>query len=77
MPKNFLKEIRETKNISQVELAKKIGVSKAHISKFEKGTFAVSFKVLNKIAEALDVSPEKIMTGEFKDNFAARLLIRL
>jgi transcriptional regulator with XRE-family HTH domain len=69
MPKNFLKEIRETKNISQVELAKKIGVSKAHISKFEKGTFAVSFKVLNKIAEALDVSPEKIMTGEFKDNF--------
>ena len=69
MPKNFLKEIRETKNISQVELARRIGVSKGHISKFEKGIFAVSFKVLNKIAETLDVSPEQIMTGEFKDSF--------
>jgi len=69
MPKNFLKEIRETKNISQVELARRIGVSKGHISKFEKGIFAVSFKVLNKIAETLDVSVEQIMTGEFKDGF--------
>ena len=69
MPKNFLKEIRETKNISQVELARRIGVSKGHISKFEKGIFAVSFKVLNKIAETLDVSVEQIMTGEFKDSF--------
>jgi transcriptional regulator with XRE-family HTH domain len=69
MPKNFLKEIRETKNISQVELARRIGVSKGHISKFEKGIFAASFKVLNKIAETLDVSVEQIMTGEFKDGF--------
>ena len=45
MPKNFLKEIRETKNISQVELAKKIGVSKAHISKFN-SEFQASTKTL-------------------------------
>jgi len=69
MPKNFLKQIRERKNISQVDLANSIGVTKGHISKFEKGTFSVSFKVLSRIAETLEISIEEIFSGQPTQNF--------
>jgi len=69
MPKNFLKQIRERKNISQVDLANSVGVTKGHISKFEKGDFPVSFKVLSKIAEILEVSVEEIISGQPIQNF--------
>ncbi|GDX36761.1 hypothetical protein LBMAG18_12720 [Alphaproteobacteria bacterium] len=69
MPKNFLKQIRERKNVSQVDLANSVGVTKGHISKFEKGDFSVSFKVLSKIAEILEVTVEEIISGQPIQNF--------
>ena len=61
---NFLKKIREDKNIGQSELAVKIGVSKQLLSGFENGRSGISNEVLRKLAEALDVSSDAILTGK-------------
>ncbi len=50
-----VKECRERKGITQEELAKRSGVSRAIISGLESGTITVTTtKTLIKIAEALD-----------------------
>ena len=69
MQKNFLKKIREEKNIGQSELAQKVGVSKQLLSGFEKGRSGVSNEVLKKLADALHVSPDTILTGKSSQPF--------
>lgn len=64
MSKNFLKIIREEKKIGQSELAAIVGVSKQLLSGFEKGRSGVSNEVLQRLAEALEVSPDAILTGK-------------
>jgi len=64
MSQNFLKQIREEKNISQSALATKIGVTKQLLSGFEQGRSGVSNEVLRKLAEALEVTPDAILTGK-------------
>jgi transcriptional regulator with XRE-family HTH domain len=61
---NFLKKIREDKNIGQSELASRIGVSKQLLSGFENGRSGISNEVLKKLAEALDVSSDAILIGK-------------
>lgn len=61
---NFLRKIREDKKIGQSDLAEKIGVSKQLLSGFENGRSGVSNEVLKKLAEALDVSSDAILTGK-------------
>ena len=48
-------EKRLEKNISQSDLAKKIGTKQSAISRFESGTYNPSLEFLYKIAEALHV----------------------
>lgn len=64
MSQNFLKQIREEKNISQSALATKIGVTKQLLSGFEQGRSGVSNDVLCRLAEALEVTPDAILTGK-------------
>ncbi len=64
MHKNFLKKIREEKNISQSELAQKVGLSKQLLSGFEKGRSGVSNEVLQKLAQVLNVSTDAILSGK-------------
>ena len=61
---NFLKKIREDKKSGQSELAVKIGVSKQLLSGFENGRSGVSNEVLQKLADALEVSSDAILTGK-------------
>ena len=61
---NFLKKIREDKKIAQSDLALKIGVSKQLLSGFENGRSGVSNEVLKKLADALGVSSDAILTGK-------------
>lgn len=65
MHKNFLKQIREEKNISQSALANRIGVTKQLLSGFEKGRSGISNEVLRKLSEALGVSSDAILNGKF------------
>ena len=47
---------RTDKNITQKELSIKTGINQADISKIETGTRKPSLKILEKIAEALDMA---------------------
>lgn len=53
---SILKSIREAKNITQSEVAAKLGVTKMTISHYESGERSLSTKNLKKYCEALDVS---------------------
>lgn len=53
---NAIKNKREELNISQVELAKRIGKSKSMICKIEKGVNDINTKNLAEIAKVLDCS---------------------
>lgn len=50
-----IKNTRESKNISQEELAKKVGLKQSQISKIENGTRQVKASELGLIANALDI----------------------
>ena len=47
---------RTDKNITQKELSIKTGINQADISKIETGTRKLSLKILEKIADALDMA---------------------
>jgi len=64
MSENFLKKIRETKGVSQIDLAAQIGINRSHLSNFESGKVNISSKVLVKAAKALGVDVSEIVTGK-------------
>jgi DNA-binding XRE family transcriptional regulator len=53
---NKIREIREDKGLSQTKLADKSGLRQPQISRLEAGIHSPSFKTLEKIAKALDVT---------------------
>lgn len=59
-----LKELRKSKNISQSDLGKMLGVSKVSISGYEKGTRMPSMEVLLKIVKLFDVSTDYMFGRE-------------
>jgi transcriptional regulator with XRE-family HTH domain len=68
-----LKTARDNKEVSQQELAKLAGVHYTNIGRYERGDASPSADVLNKIARALEVSPDYLMNGTL-DNKATELL---
>lgn len=57
-----LKQLRKEHNLTQEELGEKIGVKKAAIQKYEKGTVKnIKKDSLLKLAEILDTTPEYIL----------------
>ncbi len=59
----FLKEERENSNLTQEEAAKRIGVSKSIISKWETGKSYPPLENLSKIIETYGVSINEILAG--------------
>lgn len=59
---NNIKKIRESKKISRKELAKMVGTTYATIQRFETNERNVSFKWLEKIAEALSCSKTDLIS---------------
>lgn len=59
-----IKRMREEKNMTQLELAKKINTSKQNISRYEKGVVeTIPIRKLEAIAYALDTTYEYLTTG--------------
>lgn len=58
---NLIKQLREARKITQVELAKRIGMSKGNLSQIEKGTIGTSQDNLKKIAEVLGCSVGQLL----------------
>lgn len=56
-----IRELRIAKKISQVELAKKIGVTKQSVSNWENDNIQPSIDMLVKIARALNVSTDYLL----------------
>ena len=55
-----LRELRKLANLTQKELAEKIGVSKQHVSSWERGQFKPSPSSVRKLCRALDCKLEEL-----------------
>lgn len=56
-----IKKLRVALNISQVELARKLGVSKQSVSNWENDNIQPSIDMLIKLAKALNVSTDYLL----------------
>lgn len=57
---NNIKKLRSEKNISQAELAKKIGVTQQQLSSYETGKNNPRIETAKKLSECLEVSLDEI-----------------
>lgn len=56
-----IKNLRLSRNISQVELARRLNVSKQSVSNWENDNIQPSIEMLVKIAKSLDVSTDYLL----------------
>ena len=61
-----IREIRFAKRISQVELARVLGVTKQSVSNWENENIQPSIEMLSKIADALAVTTDYLLSREDK-----------
>lgn len=66
--KNFLKKIREEKNLTQDQLAELSGVTRYIISEFENEKRRPSPRTMSRLAEALECSYITLLTGKESSN---------
>ena len=59
-----IKNLRETRNLTQAELAEKIGVSSKTVSKWETAKGLPDITLLQPLAQALGISVIELMNGE-------------
>ena len=60
----FIQEKRKEKNLTQKELAKKLGVSDKAISKWERGICCPDISLLKDLSSILDISINELLSGE-------------
>lgn len=58
---------REKKNLTQKQLAEKLGITPTRLNYWEKGKREPNIEMIGKLAEALDVSPDSLMGWEYYD----------
>lgn len=63
-----IRQIRKEKKITQKQLADSLGVHESSITKYEKGTTDIPLSKIEKIANALEVSPFEIIGATYFDN---------
>lgn len=63
-----IKKIRKQKKLTLVELGEKIGLKKSTISRYEKNDINIPSDKLEKIAHALNVSPQYLLGFEEVQN---------
>ena len=59
-----IKQLRKKRGLSQTELAEKIGIASAHLSRLETGKFQPSIDVLKKLSETLQVSADYLLSAQ-------------
>ncbi len=60
----MLKELRESRFLTQRELAEKSGVGVATIARIEKGKHRPTFRTIKRLAAALEIEPSKLVKRE-------------
>jgi len=73
---NTIKQLRETRKLTQADLAEKIGVSSKTVSKWETAKGLPDISLLQPLAQALGISVIELMNGEqiTNRNVSANLL---
>ena len=61
---NFIAEVRKQQNMTQRELAEKIGVSDKTISKWETGKSMPELGYLQQLCETLQINVNELLSGE-------------
>ena len=71
-----IRQLRESRNLTQAALAEQIGVSSKTVSKWETGKGLPDISLLQPLAQALGVSILELMNGEpvINRNVSANLL---
>ena len=64
MLKHQLKKLREERKISQIELAKRIKISKFHLNRIENGKRGLNVKLAMSIAKELGVTIDDIFLND-------------
>jgi transcriptional regulator with XRE-family HTH domain len=71
-----LKKARADKKLSQQQLAKVASVHYTNVGRYERGDAKPSAEVLNRLASALEVSPDYLMNGSLDDKAESALADR-
>jgi len=73
---NTIRQLREKRNLTQAELAEKIGVSSKTVSKWETAKGLPDISLLQPLAQALGISVIELMNGEhiINRNISANML---
>ena len=61
---SFISELRKEKNMTQKELAQKLGITDRAISKWENGRGMPEVSLMKPLCEALDISINELLSGE-------------
>ena len=62
---NFVCQLREKNGLTQAEVAYRLGVTAAAVSKWENGSSKPRVEILFQLAEMLGVRPEELMAGHY------------
>ena len=65
---SIIREMRLRKNMTQLELGEKIGVSDKAVSKWERGCGAPDISLIPAISEALSVDTKALLCGSLEEN---------
>lgn len=57
---NNLKRLRKSKKLTQIQLAKKLGVAKTTLASYEQGRRMPDIEIQNKLADIFDVSLDQL-----------------
>lgn len=66
-----LKQLRNSKNLFQEDLANKLNISKSAVGMYERNEREPSFELLKKIADYFNVSIDFLLTGSDHDQMKA------
>ncbi len=64
----FIANARKSQNLTQEQLAEKLGITKNAVSKWERGLSLMDMSLLKPLSEILEVSVNDILAGEFIEN---------
>ena len=68
----FISQKREEKNLTQEQLAEKLGVSNKTVSKWETGKCMPDYSVVKSLCEELEISVAELMDGEAAEEKSVR-----
>lgn len=69
----FIAQKRKEKNLTQEQLAEKLGISNKTISKWECGKCMPDYSIVKPLCQELEITVAELMDGEVKENNSIRV----